>query len=198
VALLGGNRARGALIAQAQLEAGERVLEIGSGTGTLLVMVKRLHPDARVTGLDPDPKALDRARRKATAASLPIQLDQGFADALPYANGSFDCVLSCFMFHHLRGVDEKRRSLRELRRVLRCGGRLVLLDFAPPDAGHDGGVKWLLHSSRLLEDNTESRLLSLIGSAGFIDGRAVHRSKLGGLFRTVYYRAAVPEEGSRA
>jgi hypothetical protein len=52
VRLLGGNSARAALVKQAALKAGEGVLEIGSGTGTLLAMIKRQHPDVTVTGLD--------------------------------------------------------------------------------------------------------------------------------------------------
>jgi ubiquinone/menaquinone biosynthesis C-methylase UbiE len=198
VKLLGGNSARSALVNQAGLEPGNRVLEVGSGTGTLLVMIKRRHPDVSVTGLDPDPRALARAQRKADAASMVIQLDRGFSDALPYVDGSFDRVFSCFMFHHLKDIDEKQRTLREIRRVLRCGGRLELLDFAPPHSRQTARLSRWLHSSHLLEDNSESRMQSLIKRAGFSDGRIVRRSKLAGLFHTAYYQATVSEEGSRA
>jgi ubiquinone/menaquinone biosynthesis C-methylase UbiE len=198
VRLLGGNAARGALVKRAGLQPGERVLEVGSGTGTLLVMIKRQHPYVSVTGLDPDARALGRARQKADAASVPIQLDRGFSDALPYANGSFDCVFSCFMFHHLKDIDEKQRTLREIRRVLKRGGRLALLDFAPPDSHQKGLLSRWLHSSHFLEDNTESRILSLIDLAGFADVRTARRSKLAGVFYTAYYQANVPEEEIRA
>jgi ubiquinone/menaquinone biosynthesis C-methylase UbiE len=198
VKLLGGDAARRALVQQAALEPGERVLEIGSGTGALLMLIRRLHPDVTVTGLDPDPRVLARARRKADRASMPIQLDRGFSDALPYTDRSFDCVFSCFMFHHLKDVDEKRRTLQEIRRVLERGGRLSLLDFAPPDSNGNSLLTRWLHSSDLLEDNTESRMLSLIRSAGLVDTRIVRRAKLAGMFHTAYYQAAVPEEEIRA
>jgi ubiquinone/menaquinone biosynthesis C-methylase UbiE len=65
VKLLGGDRARSALLDQATIRAGQRVLDVGCGTGTFAVLIKRLHPIVDVVGLDPDPKALDRAMRKA-------------------------------------------------------------------------------------------------------------------------------------
>jgi ubiquinone/menaquinone biosynthesis C-methylase UbiE len=197
VKLLGGNPARRALVQQAELQTGDRVLEIGCGTGALLMMIKHQHPGVSVAGLDPDPRALARARQKADAASVSIRLDRGFSDALPYAEGSFDRVFSCFMFHHLNDGDEKRRTLREVARVLRRGGRLELLDFAPADA-QLRGLTHRLHSSHRLEDNGESRLLPLISSAGFAAGRTIRRSKLVGIFPIAYYQAAVPEEASRA
>jgi N-acetyl-1-D-myo-inositol-2-amino-2-deoxy-alpha-D-glucopyranoside deacetylase len=61
-----------------------------------------------------DPRALARARRKAGRKALPVQLDRGFAQELPYPDASFDRVLSAFMFHHL-GPDEKEETLGEVR-----------------------------------------------------------------------------------
>src|ERR1700731_4708700 len=63
--LLGMNRVYDTLIAQAELADGQRVLEIGCGTGNVTVRAKRAHPAAHLTGLDPDPRALARAQRKA-------------------------------------------------------------------------------------------------------------------------------------
>src|SRR5262245_2136061 len=152
--LLGGDAARHRLIAQAALRPDDRVLEVGCGTGTLLMAIAKSCPGIQVTGLDPDPRALARARRKADAANLQVQLDRGFADALPYPSGSFDRVFSCLMFHHLADTDERRRMLGEARRVLAPGGRLELFDFSP--STHSGLARWL-HSSAHLRDNAESR-----------------------------------------
>src|SRR5262245_7167072 len=109
VKLIGGDSARRVLIDQADLQPDHRVLEVGCGTGTLLMLIKRTQPGVQATGLDPDMKALARAKRKADRASVSIQLDRGFSDALPYPDASFDRVFSCFMLHHLQGVAEKLR-----------------------------------------------------------------------------------------
>jgi ubiquinone/menaquinone biosynthesis C-methylase UbiE len=93
--------------------------------------VKRLHPEAEVVGLDPDPKALARARRKTEAAGVAIRFDAGFANELPYPDASFDRVFSSLMFHHLER-EAKLATLRELRRVIAPSGSLHLLDFGPP------------------------------------------------------------------
>src|ERR1700752_4927587 len=101
IGLLGGDRARRDLVAQANISSGQRILDIGCGTGTLALMLKRSHADLDVFGLDPDPKALRRAMTKATRAGFSVQFDQGFADELPYSEDSFARVFSSFMFHHL-------------------------------------------------------------------------------------------------
>jgi ubiquinone/menaquinone biosynthesis C-methylase UbiE len=187
VKLFGGDRARRALLDQSSLRPGQRVLDIGCGTGTLALLMKRLHPDVDVTGLDPDPKALTRARRKAERDAVSIRLDRGFSNELPYPDASFDLVFSTFMFHHLP-ADEKEATLREARRVLRPGGSLHLLDFAGPHSGGGGLLTHLVHSGHRLKDNAEERVLDLMTRAGFADAKKVgDRSMLFG--RVAYYRA---------
>jgi ubiquinone/menaquinone biosynthesis C-methylase UbiE len=192
VKLLGGDAARRVLLDQAAIRPSQRVLDIGCGTGTLLVLIKRLHPDVDVVGLDPDPKALARGRRKAERASVAIQFDQGFSDELPYPDASVDRVFSSFMFHHLRG-DEKEGMLREVRRVLRPGGFLSLLDFGGPESGADGFLARLLHSSHHLRDNSEGRILALMSQAEFAGPKKVSQGALlFGRVRINYYQGSVP------
>ena len=87
-------------------------------------------------GLDPDPRVLAIAARKARRAGVTLRLDRGYADRLPYPDGSVDRVLSAFMLHHLP-ADQQHDALREVRRVLAPGGRLHLLDIdgSPPSRG---------------------------------------------------------------
>jgi ubiquinone/menaquinone biosynthesis C-methylase UbiE len=122
--LLGADAAKRPLIEQAQIKRGFRVLDVGCGTGSLAVMAKRLHPEAELVGLDPDPAALSASERKAKRARLSIEFDRGFSDHLSYADASFDRVLSSFMFHHLQ-ASEKIATLAEIRRVLKPAARFI-------------------------------------------------------------------------
>jgi ubiquinone/menaquinone biosynthesis C-methylase UbiE len=161
--LLGFRRALGPLLTQAELRPGDRVLDVGCGTGTLAVMIKTAHPDVDVTGVDPDPRALERAVRKAARAGVSIRFDRGFGDALACPDAAFDRVFSSMMFHHVPR-EEKPSVLREARRVLKPAGRLEFLDF----------------------DN--ERLLRLMQDAGFADGRRLAaRATIAGTI--AYYQA---------
>lgn len=82
------------LIEQAQIGNGNRVLDVGCGTGTLDIMTQQLHPEAEVVGIDADSKILGIARAKAAKTGIKLTFDQGMADQLPYADSSFARVLS--------------------------------------------------------------------------------------------------------
>lgn len=193
VKLLGGEPTRLALIEQAAIRPRHRILEIGCGTGSVLVLVKRKHPDAEVVGLDPDPKALVRAKRKAERASVSIGLDQGFSGDMHYPDGSFDRVLSSFMFHHLDKV-EKEKTLREVRRVLKPGGVFHMVDFAGLDGRSGGFLVRMLHAHHRLDDNDEDRVLALMRQAGWGDVRKVREGAMFfGYMRLKYYQASVPD-----
>jgi ubiquinone/menaquinone biosynthesis C-methylase UbiE len=178
--LLGVRSMHRRLADQAGIAPGHQVLEIGTGTGNLALLVKRRHPQADVVGLDPDPLALGRARRKATRGGLDVQWDLGSSGELPYPDGSVDRVLSALMFHHL---DEavKERTLAEVRRVLRPGGRLHLVDFA----GHPHGLfaRWV-GRNKLLQDNAGDRIPARMREAGLTDVAECGHGRLGvGFYR---------------
>ena len=173
---------------QAELRPGHRVLDIGCGTGSLVVLTKQLFPDVDVVGLDPDENALTRATRKAHRVGASIHFDRGFADALPYPAGSFDRVLSSFMFHHLQR-DEKARTLREIRRVLKADGTLHLLDFGRPGrSGHRPRLPVLRAHHRLI-DNDERTILGLLTDAGLEKATKISERTMLRYLRVAYYRA---------
>jgi ubiquinone/menaquinone biosynthesis C-methylase UbiE len=188
VSFLGFDGARRELISQANIKAGQHILDIGCGTGTLAVLLKRQYSGVEVVGLDPDPKALRRASTKVRRAGVSVQLDQGFADELPYERESFDRVLSSFMFHHLAGHD-REKTLKEVWRVLKPGGSFHLLDFVS-DHGSHGFLHRLVHSHAELRDNTDERILPLLSHAGFKNAEKVRAgSMFFGVLRTAYYWA---------
>lgn len=119
------------LVEQASPAPGQHVLDLGCGTGTLALLVKRHQPTADVVGLDADPEMLDQARSKAKRAGVEVRFDEGFSTELPYPDASFDLVLSTLFFHHL-DLDSKRRTAREIARVLGPGGELHVADWGRP------------------------------------------------------------------
>jgi ubiquinone/menaquinone biosynthesis C-methylase UbiE len=119
----------------AQLHPGDRVLDVGCGTGTLAIEVQqRLGAAGHVDGIDPAPEQIARARAKAAWRQLPIDFRIGVIEQLPFPDQSLDVVLSTIMLHHLPD-DLKQRGLREIARVLRPEGRLVIADFKRPEQG---------------------------------------------------------------
>ena len=116
------------LIAQANIQPGNNILDIGCGTATLALQLKATHSDAQVTGLDGDSNILNTAREKATRLNLNITLDEGMSFELPYEDETFDCAFSALFFHHL--TREKRmQTLSEAYRVLRPSGELHVADW---------------------------------------------------------------------
>ena len=188
--LLGVEAVHRQLIELAGIRPGDRVLEIGCGTGNLSILAKRLQPAAEVVGMDPDPKALIRARRKAERAGAAVHFDQGFSEELPYPDGSFDKVLSAFMFHPLQ-PDAKKLALLETRRVLRPAGSLHLVDFSEGNDrphGFHGFLARLIHHRH--GSQSDDSVIALMLEAGFHDPRELaHQAHI--LGRITYYGASV-------
>ena len=163
------------------------MLEVGCGTGNLSLLAKRLNPAADVTGIDPDPKALARAHRKAQRSRVVVRFDLAYAEQLPFPEASFDRVLSALMLHHLDS-NAKVPALREVCRVLKPGGSLHLADF---DAGeHARGLHGFLASLVHARHTrvVRSQVLDLMQDAGLADAQEVAR-RLSVMGPIAYYRA---------
>ena len=119
------------LVEQVSAQAGQNILDLGCGTGTLTLLLKTRYSEAKVAGIDADPQILEIARAKSAAAGAAIAFHQGMSFALPFADQSFDRVVSSLMFHHLTR-ENKQKTLAEIHRVLRPGGQLHIADFARP------------------------------------------------------------------
>jgi ubiquinone/menaquinone biosynthesis C-methylase UbiE len=127
------------IIALAQFQPGEAVLDVGCGTGTLAIAARQRVDTTpkggtagRVCGIDPGPKQVARARHKARRAGLSIDFQVGAIEQIPFPDQSFDVVLNTLAMHVLPD-DLKRRGLAEIARVLKPGGRVLIVDTRRPE-----------------------------------------------------------------
>ena len=160
-----------ALIQQAGIRAGQQVLDLASGTGTLAIWVKQCQPVATVTGVDGDPVILSIARRKAQKANVVVQFDHALSHSLPYPAAHFDRVLSSLFFHHLSWAD-KQRTAQELFRVLKPGAELHVADWGYPTNALMRALflpVQLLDGFKNTQDNVSGRLIELFEQAGFTE-----------------------------
>ena len=143
-------------IALARLGAGEVALDVGVGTGDLaLGVLAASDHSARVVGIDLSPLMLDAARRRAgPRAKERFAPLLATAERLPFADGTFERVMAGFA---VRNFGDLSHGLREMRRVLRAGGRAVILEFSTPPSAFIG-IAYRIYLHQLVP-----RIASLLG-----------------------------------
>lgn len=162
-----GTELRRETLRHANIATGERVLDVGCGTGVLT----RLAADAVgcsgcVIGIDPSPGMIAVARRNAASAGSPAGFRLAAIEELPYPDRSFDVVLSSFMLHHLP-PEVKVTGLTEVRRVLKDGGRLLAVDIDRPANAIWWLVFWPLLFTVAAAPNLRGEIPSYLRKAGF-------------------------------
>lgn len=119
------------LLEAAGLDRARSALDVGCGTGTFAIRVKRAYPVIDVVGLDTDPRILQMARTKAAQQRVDVPFLEGSAEQLPFSAGTFDRVMSSLVFHHL-STEMKVRAAQEMLRVLSPAGELHVADWGVP------------------------------------------------------------------
>lgn len=176
------------LVQLAAPRPGERLLDLCTGTAAVALAFARREPQLTITGIDLSKEMLDvgRAKLKSLPGAAQITLQEGDALATRFPDGSFDLVTIAF---GLRNLPDYQQALREMRRLLRPGGRLLILEFGLPSAALfcaiyrqylRYGVPWLggrlsgagAEAYRYLERSIRDfpppiRLLTLLEETGF-------------------------------
>lgn len=176
---------RGVLAESIAPRPGTRVLDLGCGTGSFGIMLARANPGTEVIGIDPDPDIVRMAERKAARSPAGLVLKIAGAETLPFEQGVFDFVASTLVFHHLPPA-VKRAALREAHRVLRPGGRLLILDFGHPEGSTQavlGYAAAFLDGWATTAENIAGKIPDLMREAGFTEVRQTYSR--GTLFGTL-------------
>lgn len=150
---------------------GDSILEFGFGTAQNLILLKNRNPGALLQGVDIDPKIKSIAEYKLRKHNIDVPLHLYDGNNLPFADGSFDKVFSSLVFHQL-DASTKLHCLKELNRVLKPGGKLIIGDW--------GGAKnrWMriafyavqmLDGFKTTTDNVNGLMPQYITNAGFRD-----------------------------
>lgn len=116
----------------ASLSPNATVLDVGCGTGSLTLFAEQaLGNGGRVYGIDASPEMIFAAHQKSIRQRQSVDFRVAVIESLPFPDAMFDVVLSSLMFHHLPG-DLKSRALSEVSRVLKPGGKLLIVDVKRP------------------------------------------------------------------
>jgi len=142
-----------------------RILDLGCGTGSTTLLLKKAFPDAEVIGLDLSPYMLVAAEHKAAQAGLEIQWRHGLAEQTGFPNASFDLVTASLLFHETPTAIAKN-ILRECHRLLTVGGEVLILD------GNQKSLRqteWLtdIFEEPYIRDYAQGSTDAWMGAAGF-------------------------------
>lgn len=157
------------LIQQAELRAGEKVLDFGCGTATLTLLIEEHCTDCEAIGLDTDAQILAMAKQKISQKKSAVTLLMYDGNTLPFPDRTFDKVLSSWVFHHLT-TSQKIEAFKEINRILKPRGELHIADWGKAETML---MRFLFFGLQVFDnfyttnDNVKGKLPQLIQKGGF-------------------------------
>ena len=166
-----GRNVRQAILALAEINPGDKLLDVGCGTGDLGIAALAIAgPTGEVHGIDASPQMIAVARQKAARANLDIRFEVDVIESLSFPDDHFDIVTSTLMMHHLPN-DLKRKGLAEMYRVTKPGGRILIVDIESSRGGSLGqrlsDLMIHLHGGHSAMQDNVQKLLPFVEDAGF-------------------------------
>ena len=166
---LGTNGANSRMVIElAHIQPGDRVLDVGCGTGSLTLTAQpAAGPAGKVHGIDAAPEMIALARKKAASSHTEVFFDVGLIELLDFPDAMFDVVISRLAIHHLPD-DLKARGFAEILRVLKHGGHVFIADFMPPSNPVLNHITSAIVGGHMMHTDI-SALPPMLATAGFAD-----------------------------
>ena len=166
---LGVNRPNSRMVIElAKVEPGDKVLDVGCGTGNLTLTAKKsAGVNGAVYGIDAAPEMIDVARKKAQQTGLDVTFEVGLIEKIPFPEATFDVVISRLVIHHLPD-DLKRQGFAEILRVLKPGGHFLIADFNPPTNPVLNHITSALVGPYMMQTNVRN-IPPILATAGFVE-----------------------------
>ncbi len=172
VEILGyGGSQRKKVVDLLELKKGDNLLDVGCGTGTLLIIAKQKYPQIEMTGIDIDANVLNIAEKKTKKTGLEITYVETSSAKLSFPDAAFSVIVSSLVFHHLP-TDVKKQTLKEIYRVLKSNGKFLLVDFGKREGIVLSFIAFVTEFFRLperktLQDNLQGNVPVYMKEAGF-------------------------------
>ncbi len=166
---MGVNRPNSRMVIElAEVKPGDKVLDVGCGTGSLTLTAKSsAGKSGEVYGIDAAPEMIDVARKKAMRTGSDVVFEVGLVEKIPFPDATFDVVVSRLVIHHLPD-DLKRKAFAEIYRVLKPDGHFLVADFKPPANPILSHVTSAIVGQHMMQTDV-SIIPSLFSAAGFVE-----------------------------
>ncbi|TAL57430.1 MAG: class I SAM-dependent methyltransferase [Nanoarchaeota archaeon] len=164
------------IISKLQIKGNMRILDAGCGTGSLAIDMAK-SGSKKVFAIDPDPKILEIAKRKAIKNNVKVDFRNSYMQKLPFPDGYFDVVISSLVFHHIPGEKGKRNAIKEVKRVLKWNGTFMISDFGRAKIFSIG--PWLAATFEEGQENYKGMIPEMMKEEGFKDVKVAKEYKFG-------------------